>query len=129
MSFKAAYQRLKKVIIPFTLVFVACSGVLFGWSNPAHAYDKAGDIVENRAEREFDRVAGEGSMNQVKGKAQEGLGRVQRELGSETKGTAREMRGKAQQGVGRTQKAADNTSNAVEEQTEGLVDKVKDFFD
>jgi len=77
----------------------------------------------------LDRVAGEGSMNQVKGKAQEGLGRVQRELGSETKGTAREMRGKAQQGVGRTQKAADNTSNAVEEQTEGLVDKVRDFFD
>jgi len=129
MSLKIAYQRLKKVIIPITLVFVACSGLLLGWSGTAQAYDKAGDIVENRAEREFDRVAGEGSMNQVKGKAQEGLGRVQRELGNEAEGTARQMRGKAQQGVGRAQKAADKASNAAEDQAEGLVDKVKDFFD
>lgn len=129
MRFSAIFGRIKKILIPCVLILVACSSLLFGWSGTATAGDKAASIVKGRAEREFDRVAGEGSINQVEGKAQEGLGKVQRKLGDETEGTAREIRGKAQKNFGRTQEVADNATDAAQEQAEGLVDKVKDFFD
>jgi len=129
MRLKAVYRQIKKVFIPCVLVLVACSSLLLGWSGAANAGDKAASVVKGRAEQEFDRVAGEGSINQVEGQAQEGLGKVQRKLGDETEGTAREMRGKAQKNVGRTQEAADKATNAAKEEAEGIVDKVKDFFD
>lgn len=129
MRFKAIFNQIKKAFIPCALVLVACSSLLLGWGGTAQAGDKAASVVKGRAEREFDRVAGEGSINQVEGTAQEGLGKVQRQLGDDAEGTARELRGKAQKNVGRTQEAADKATDKVEEQAEGLVDKVKDFFD
>lgn len=129
MSLSIISAQLKRVLIPCVLVAVACCSLLFGWSDHANAANKAAAVVQDRAEQEFDRVAGEGSVNQIKGKAQEGLGRVQRELDDDVEGTARELRGKAQKNFGRTQQAADEAANAAEDQAQGLVDKVKDIFD
>lgn len=107
------------------LIVVACLGLVFSWSDIAHASTEAGAAVKERAERKVDSQVGAGTTNQVKGKAQEELGRAQRQFGDEAEGTARELRGKVQKNVGQAQEAAEDAA----EDAGGLVEKVKDFFD
>ena len=78
---------------------------------------EAMDAIQNRAEQDIDSVAGSGTANQIKGKAQEDLGRVQREVDkatSQVEGAAKQLQGKAQKDIGRTQAAAEDAAEAVE---------------
>ncbi|MEB3213732.1 MAG: CsbD family protein [Leptolyngbyaceae bacterium] len=79
----------------------------------------------------IDRVVGEGTVNQVQGKAQETVGDVKRTVGKatgQTEGVADQVQGRAKQGVGRAERAIDDASEAVEDKADKLVDSVKDFF-
>jgi uncharacterized protein YjbJ (UPF0337 family) len=124
-----SYERIKQVVIVCTLAIAASCSLLLGWGAPAYAGSDAANVVQDRAEQEFDRVAGEGSVNQIKGKAREDLGRVQRQLGDDVEGAAKQVQGKAQKDIGRTQAAADQAAEAAQEQADNVVDKVKNFFD
>ncbi|RZM78660.1 CsbD family protein [Leptolyngbya iicbica] len=124
-----SYERIKKVLIVCTLAIAASCSLLLGWGTPAYAGTDAADVIQDRAEQEFDRMAGEGSVNQIKGKAREDLGRVQRQFGDDIEGAAQQAKGKAQKDIGRTQAAADQAADAAQERAENVVDKVKDFFD
>lgn len=117
-------NAIKRAFLPCLLILVTCFGLLFSWSDVAQASNEAGAVVKERAEREFDSKAGAGSINQIEGKAQEELGRAQRQFGDETEGTAKQMRGKVQKNMGKAQSAAEDAA----EEADGLVDKVKDFF-
>lgn len=124
MRLKDTFLKIKQILLASVLVLVACGGFVLGWADHAYAGNDASDVVQSRAEKEVDRVMGKGTVNQVKGNAQENLGRVQRQLGNDVEGSARQVRGKVQKDIGRTQKAAEDTA----ESADGLIDQVKDFF-
>ncbi len=113
------------------LALILCSGLVFGWGAPAAANNAAGQVMQNRAEQELDRVAGAGTANQIEGRATEDLGRVQRQVGqvtNQTKGVAKQVEGRAQKDIGRTQSALENAADTVEDSTDNLVDSVKNFL-
>lgn len=122
------YGHIKKVAIVCTLAIAASCSLLLGWGSPAYAGTEAANVVQDRAEQEFDRMAGEGSVNQIKGQARENLGRAQRQFGDDVEGAAQQAKGNAQKNFGRTQAAADQAAEAAQERADNVVDKVKDFF-
>lgn len=124
MKLGVLFNIAKRLLLVGLFVLVFSGGLLFNFSSTASASTEAGAVVRDRAEGEVDRMLGSGTTNQVKGKAQEQAGKVQRQLGDDASGTAREVRGKVQKNVGRAQEAAEDAS----EDAEGLVGKVKDFF-
>ena len=85
----------------------------------------------------------EGAGDQMQGKANQALGRTKKELGalkSETEGTLIEGKGKTQEAAGKAKASLDRVSSRAENRldkagdrtenaTEGLVDRIKHFFD
>jgi uncharacterized protein YjbJ (UPF0337 family) len=124
--------RLQRGFLAGLMALVLSAGLLLGTSAPAFALgNRAGDIVQNRAERELDRMAGAGTANQIEGRAQEDLGRVQRQVDKVTgsdDGLGNRIQGRAQRDIGRTQGAAEAATEAAQDSAEGIVDSVKGFF-
>ncbi len=118
MSITPIISRLKQWLGLAMVALLLCASVWI--SSPAIAASDAAeavDAMQNRAEQDLDRVAGSGTTNQIKGKAQEDLGRVQREVDkatSQVEGAAKQLQGKAQKDIGRTQAAAEEAADAVE---------------
>lgn len=107
--------------------------VLVGGLQPSAiaAPNEAADIALSRAANEVDRVAGEGTSDMIKGKAEKDLGTVKRGLGEVTgqaEGAADQIKGRARQDLGRTKSAVDEAGNTVEDATDSFVDSVKDLF-
>lgn len=89
------------------------------------------ELAMSRAASEVDRVVGEGTSNQIEGKAQRDIGKVKQSVGKVTgqvEGAADQVKGKVKSDIGRTQQAADNAGDTAEDTMEDLVDSVKDFF-
>lgn len=132
MTVNAIAAQLKRIFCVGLATLVIGSGLLFGFSAPASALgNKAGDIVQQRAERELDRKAGSGTANQLEGRAQEGVGQVQRQVNKVTGGTdgiGNQVQGRAQKDLGRTQGAVENAADAAQDTGEGIVESVKGFF-
>ncbi len=132
MTVNAIAAQLQRLLCVGLATLVIGSSLIFGFSSPAAALgNEAGDIVQQRAERELDRKAGSGTANQLEGRAQEGVGQVQRQVNKVTGGTdgiGNEAKGRARQDVGRTQGAVENATDAAQEAGEGIVDSVKGFF-
>ncbi|TVQ15021.1 MAG: CsbD family protein [Leptolyngbya sp. DLM2.Bin27] len=132
MTFTAIAARLQRLFCVGLATLVIGSGLLFGFGSPAVALgNEAGDIVQQRAEREFDRKAGAGTANQLEGRAQEELGKAQRQINQVTGGTegiGNQVQGQVQKTVGRTQGAVEDAAESAQESAGGIVDSVKDFF-
>lgn len=132
MTFNAIATRLQRIFCVGLATLVIGSSLLFGFSAPAAAVgNKAGDVVQNRAERELDRVAGSGTANQIEGRAKEDLGRVQRQVDKvtgDTDGLGNQVQGRAQKDIGRAQSAVEDAADAAQDTGEGIVDSVKSFF-
>ncbi|HSM80070.1 MAG TPA: hypothetical protein VLS96_00210 [Nodosilinea sp.] len=132
MTIRAIAARLQRLLCVGLATLVVGSGLLFGFSAPAAALgNKAGDIVQSRAERELDRVSGSGTANQLEGRAKEDLGRVQRQVDKmtgDTDGLGNQVQGRAQKDIGRAQGAVENAAESAQDSAEGLVDSVKNFF-
>lgn len=124
MRLEIMRNAIKRVLSSF-VILAACFGLVFSWSGVAQASTEAGAAVKARAERKVDSQAGAGTTNQIEGKAQEELGRAQRQFGDEAEGTTRQLRGKVQKNVGQAQESAEGAAKDAG----GLVEKVKDFFD
>lgn len=123
--------------------------VLLGWvSAPSMAQAAAfdGDQVEylatvfekmdNKAKSDLDTVAGSGSSNQLEGKVdratgviQENLGDARDDLGQQIEGAANRAKANVKETAGIAAKAIDNATDDLENASESLVEKVKNFFD
>ncbi|MGF1569438.1 MAG: hypothetical protein ACFCVD_15455 [Nodosilinea sp.] len=124
-------RRIKQAICLSCLSLLICSGLILGWGQNALAGSAAASIEKSRAEQELDRVAGQGTANQIEGRAKAGIGRVQRQVDQATSqfdGTGKQIQGRAQENIGRTQAAAEDVTDAAQDSAEGVVDAIKDFF-
>jgi uncharacterized protein YjbJ (UPF0337 family) len=131
MTIRTVLYQTRRVIYVGFVVLMLCSDLWLGSAVPANASNAAAKVVQDRAEQEFDRVAGAGTSNQIKGRATEDLGRVQRQVDkatSQTKGLTKQVEGRAQKDIGRTQSALEDAADAVEDSTDGFVDSVKNLF-
>jgi uncharacterized protein YjbJ (UPF0337 family) len=120
--------KLKQWLAVTLVALVACSGLLLGWAPAAQAWNDAAEVVKERAEQELDSKAGAGTANQVEGRAQEDLGRVQRQFGSDAEGAAQQAKGKAQRDIGRTQAAAEDASDSIGDAAQNLLEKGKELL-
>jgi len=111
---------LKIYMRKFAIAVTAIAIMLFAWANLF--FDT--NISANAATME-------GFSNQIEGKVQKDIGTVQRNLGDasgQAKGAVKQVKGKVKQDIGTTQNKLDDAKNTVEDQSENLVDSVKDFF-
>lgn len=131
MTVNAIASKLQRILCVGLATLVIGSGLLFGFSTPATALgNEAGDIVQGRAERELDRITkGGDTVNQVKLRAQEGLGGVPADVDKGTdRGLSDREINRAKQGLDRSQNAVEDAGNAAKDSAEGVVDSVKGFF-
>ncbi|MBE9110423.1 hypothetical protein IQ273_13460 [Nodosilinea sp. LEGE 07298] len=132
MTVNAIAAKLQRMLCVGLVALVIGSSLLFGFSTPATALgNEAGDIVQQRAEREFDRKTGAGTANQLEGRAQEEIGKAQNKLDRATGGTdgiGNQVEGRARREAGRAQGAAEDAADAAQDAGEGFVESVKDFF-
>ncbi|MGB3309091.1 MAG: hypothetical protein WBG32_18850 [Nodosilinea sp.] len=132
MTVNAIAAKLQRMLCVGLVALVIGSSLLFGFSAPATALgNEAGDIVQGRAEREFDSKTGAGTANQLEGRAQEEIGKAQRQIDRTVGGTdgmGNQLKGRAQREAGRAQEAVEDAADAAEDAGEGFVDSVKSFF-
>lgn len=131
MTVNAIASKLQRLLCVGLATLVIGSGLLFGFSTPAAALgNEAGDIVQQRAESELDRITKDGdTVNQVKVRLQEGLGGVPADVDKGTKsGLSDREINRAKQGLDRSQNAVEDAGNAAKDSAEGVVDSVKGFF-
>jgi hypothetical protein len=131
MTVNAIASKLQRILCVGLVTLVIGSGLLFGFSTPAAALgNEAGDIVQGRAERELDRITkGGDTVNQVKLRAQEGLGGVPADVDKGTdRGLSDREVNRAKKGLDRGQNAVEDAGNAAKDSAEGVVDSVKGFF-
>ncbi|WP_156119791.1 hypothetical protein [Leptolyngbya sp. KIOST-1] len=132
MTVHAIAAKLQRVLCVGMVALVIGSSLLFGFSTPAAALgNRAGDIVQQRAEREFDSKTGAGTANQLEGRAQEEFGKAQRQVDRAVGGTdglGNQVQGRAQRETGRAQGAVEDAADAAQDAGESFVDSVKDFF-
>ncbi|MBD1914830.1 MULTISPECIES: hypothetical protein [Cyanophyceae] len=131
MTVNAIASKLQRLLCVGLATLVIGSSLVFGFSTPAAALgNEAGDIVQQRAESELDRISKDGdTVNQVKVRLQEGLGGVPADVDKGTKrGLSDRELGKAQRTLDRTQNAVEDAGNAAKDSAEGVVDSVKGFF-
>lgn len=131
MKIQSFLRQLKQMFVVSMTAIMLCSGLWMLGAAPAYADRDAAEIAGDRAKQEVDRMAGSGTMDQIEGKAQEDLGKVQRQFGdtsNQVEGALRESKGRAQQGIGNVKSAADDAADDAEDFGQGLIDSVKDFF-
>ncbi len=131
MTVNAIASKLQRLLCVGLVTLVIGSGLLFGFSTPAAALgNEAGDIVQQRAERELDRITKDGdTVNQVKLRLQEGLGGVPADVDKGTdRGLSDRELNKARRELDRGQNAVEDAGNAAKDSAEGVVDSVKGFF-
>ncbi len=135
MNIRAIAQMARNSFCIGLTALMLCAGFVLSSPQSALAGNRAANVVQNRAEQEFDRVAGAGTAEQIKGNAEEVQGRMQRQAGrvtndmdSRVEGAAKQAQGRVTKDIGRTQSAAEDAANRVEDASDNLVDSVKDFF-
>ena len=132
MKIPAIASKVKRSLYIFIATVLLVSGVAFSTATPALAGNQVANAVQNQAEQAVDQVVGAGTANQIKGRAKEDLGRVQRQVDkatSQVEGATKQFQGKVQKDIGRTQSAAENAAEQLEDTSEGLIDSIKNFFD
>lgn len=134
MTVNAIAAKLQRILCVGLATLVIGSSLLFGFSTPAAALgNEAGDIVQGRAEREFDRITKDGNtVNEVKLRLQEGRGGVPAGVDKGTDASmgmgAKEMGRRAQRELDRGQDALEDVGDSARDSAEGVVDSVKGFF-
>jgi uncharacterized protein YjbJ (UPF0337 family) len=87
--------------------------------------------VEDKAQRDLDRVFGSGTSNKIEGAAEETFGRAKRQVDgtvNQADGASRQIEGRAKRDIGRTQSSAEKLGEDLKESTENAVDSVRDLF-
>lgn len=79
----------------------------------------------------LDQTMGSGTSEQIEGQIEEATGTVQRKAGEITgqaEGAMKQVKGKAKQDLGKVKGTAEEAGSQLQETSEGVVEKVKDFF-
>lgn len=84
--------------------------------------EKAADIMRDRAASELDRMAGEGTSDQLEGA-------VQGSVGKATDNTVDQAKGKVKRDIGRLKGAAADAEDSLEDAAKGAANAVKDLLD
>lgn len=95
------------------------------------APNSAASIEMARAADQLDKMVGEGTSDQIQGKAQTDIGTVKREIGKVTgqvEGATDQIEGRAQEDIGQLKGAIDEAVDTSEDVAEGLIDSIKDVF-
>ena len=132
-------QKVFRLLLPVCLLsvlFFVSTGIPQAWADSAVANQNSVLIALTDS--------GEGIGQQVKGKADETLGKAQRnfsdDLDDQTEGGLKELQGKTEQAAGRAkvsldragdkaENALDKAGNRTQEASEGFIERVKDIFD
>lgn len=99
-------------------------------------------VAESNPVDEIEDVFGPGTADRVEGKAKEGIGTIQRNVGKlsgQVEGTAKQVQGRAEQNFGRVknkidrninsaQRRSENAASELDNASDNLVDAVKDMF-
>ena len=114
-----AYAR-KLAIISMMIALVA-----FAWSN-----------IFFHSDLNAYAATAEGIGNQIQGKVDQDIGSLKRNTGDltddksvEIKGGLQQAKGKATQALGTSENKLDEAKNAAQDQSESLIDSVKEFFE
>ncbi len=89
-------------------------------------------IADNPIERGLDRLGIEGTRDQAEGTVDEAIGKTQRSVGKvtgQTEGALKEAEGQTKQAIAKTKESANQVGNKAEDNTESLIDKIKNIFD
>lgn len=144
------YRRLLKRLavraVCLAMVAVAVWGGAWMPSAIAVGSQAAGEVVNERAAAELDRMSGAGTSDQLEGAAQKTVGKVKRGVGEVTgrtddslsgkfdsasqkaEGATDEFAGKVKRGVGQAKGAAAEAGDDLEDGANGVVESIKDFF-
>lgn len=136
-------KKLRKIA-----VYVTCFAMLLAgtwgsvWVSSANAVgsERAGEIVNERAANEVDRMVGEGTSDKIEGAVDGAVGTLKRKASDvgdlnvdkaarKLDGAADEAKGKVKRDVGRAKAAAAEANDDLEEASEGIVESIKEFFD
>jgi uncharacterized protein YjbJ (UPF0337 family) len=122
------------VVLPSPVLALSSSHFLSKDGQNIVAMD-SNDVVE-QAESQLDEAAGAGTSNRIKGRFQEGVGKVKEEAGDmvdslqqQAEGMTEQMRGRAQRDLGRSQDALEEAGETAQDKSENLIESIKDYFD
>ncbi|MDJ0599978.1 MAG: CsbD family protein [Crocosphaera sp.] len=116
------FYRLLATLLLISSAFLAT----LNYSSPsAYAVDSSVMIA-------VDEALGSGTIDKIKGKAQQDLGTVQKNVSNdvedEIQGTVKQIKGRAKQDIGKTKSGLKEAGSNLEEASENVVDSVKNFF-
>ncbi|WP_413164495.1 hypothetical protein ACL6C3_01045 [Capilliphycus salinus ALCB114379] len=115
----------------FVSLAVFCSGLLSVSFLPAQALSLNSSAVLATNSSMVDNVLGDGTSNQIEGKARQGMGAAEqtlKEAQAQTEGTLKQAQGKAQENFGEMQGKSSEAGSDLERASDNVVDAVKDFF-
>ncbi len=135
-------QRLRRLAVRAVCLVMVSMAVWSGaWVPGAMAVgsQKAGEVMNARAAAELDRMAGEGTSDQLEGAVQETTGKMKRGVGEATgqfrgttdqaEGAADQLKGSIKRDVGKAKGAAADAGDDIQDKADGVVESIKDFFD
>jgi len=124
-------KKILSVLLSMALVALTWTGTLFNAMPTAQALTvkTASFIVADS--NPVDEVFGSGTSDQIKGKAKEDIGTVERNMGKakeDIKGAAKQVQGRAEQDTGRVKNRADDAGSDMEKAADNLGDAIKSLF-
>lgn len=135
-------QQLRRLAVrAICLVMVSMAVWSGAWVPGAMALgsQKAGEVMNARAAAELDRMAGEGTSDQLEGTVQETTGKIKRGVGEATgqfegttdqvEGAGDQLKGSIKRDVGKAKGAAADAGDDIQDTADGVVESIKDFFD
>jgi uncharacterized protein YjbJ (UPF0337 family) len=87
--------------------------------------------LANEVEESVDEVGGAGAAKRIEGRAEEGIGTVERNVGElrgKVEGTGKQVEGRAKRDLGRTQGKAEDIRTEIQEAVENVSDRIKEVF-
>ena len=132
--------KLAAITVCFTALMLGTLSSVWVPNAYAVGSERAGEIMNERAARELDRVAGEGTSDQLEGAVDGAIGSVKRsvsEVGDldvdqaarKLDGATDELKGKVKRDIGRAKAATSEVGDDIEDASEGIVESIKEFFD
>jgi uncharacterized protein YjbJ (UPF0337 family) len=105
-------------------------------ADPGQSFAEMFQAMDDKAKSDLDDFAGSGTSLQLEAKidratgvVQDNLGAAQGNLGEQAKGSANKLKANVKEAAGRTAKGLDHAADDLGDSGEGLMERVKHFFD
>ncbi len=131
---KNAQQAVNKILpalFSLVLVTLTWTGTFFNATPTAQALTLNTTPLILADSNPVDDVFGSGTSDQIKGKAKEDIGTMERNMGKakeDIKGAAKQAQGRAKQDTGRVKNRAEDAGSDMEKASENLGDAIKSLF-